>query len=74
MKLVYAVAISQILLLGALYGGAHYLYKALSQQICQIEVTPNRANVKVVIVPKYKPSEHNSEAQHKFEASVKHTE
>lgn len=66
------ILIAQAVMLAVFVGSIKYIHDRFAEMSCEsriIDVSP-----KVKIIPKYRPSEHSSEAQHKFEHQVKRTE
>lgn len=73
MKFFITVVFIQLLMISAAcYGG--YLLITGIKAVPETEMKHQGKKFTLAIEPRFKPSEHESEAQHKFEASVKHTE
>lgn len=70
MKFFIGVIIAQLLMLAAAVCVAYQLYNVVKEKPPAYRVVGSHT----YLMSKYKPSEHASEAQHKFEASVKRTD
>lgn len=69
MKFLIGVVVVQLMMLGAGVYGAYVVYDSVKSGV-PIDLKKHKAE----LLSKYKPSDHTSEEQHKFEASVKRTD
>lgn len=73
MKFLIVVVFVQLLMLGAGVCGAYVVYDSIKSGK-ELSISRTVAKHTTVLSPLYKPSEHTSEEQHKFEAAVKRTD